>query len=70
MDSDSKLYIEWRESLKMWVVKYRGHIVSQHDTQEKAEHWVRNRYPGHGYEIERVLVRKNSPPRVKKGEWR
>jgi len=26
--------------------------------------------PNRGYEIERVIVRENSPPGVKAGEWR
>ena len=67
---DSKLYIEWRESLGKWIVKYQGLLKSEHNTQERAEHWVQNNYPGHGYEIERVIVRTNSPHGVKKGEWR
>ena len=67
---DSKLYIEWRESLGMWVVKYRGSVISQHAVQDEAERWVKRNYPNHGYEIERVQVRKNSPHGVKPGEWR
>jgi hypothetical protein len=67
---DSKLYIEWRESLRMYVVKYRGSVISQHDVQDDAEQWVKRNYPGHGYEIERVIVRSNSPRGVKVGEWR
>jgi len=70
MRSDSKLYIEWRESLGMWIVKYQGSLISRHGTQASAEHWVQTRYPGHGYEIERVIVRSNSPRGVKPGEWR
>jgi hypothetical protein len=67
---DSKLYIGWRESLGKWIVKYRGRIKSEHNTQERAECWVQSNYPSHGYEIERVSVRDNSPHGVKKGEWR
>jgi hypothetical protein len=67
---DSKLYIEWRETLGMWVVKFQGRVVSQRSTQAEAEQWAQNNYPNHGYEIERVVVRSNSPHGVKKGEWR
>lgn len=67
---DSKLYIEWRERLRRWVVKYQGNVISQHKTQAQAEQWVLRYYPDHGYEIERVEVRKNSPHGVKPGEWR
>lgn len=67
---DSKLYIEWSESLENWVVKYQGQVVSQHRTQSHAEQWVQGNYPNHGYEIERVQVRRNSPRGAKKGEWR
>jgi hypothetical protein len=67
---DSKLYIEWRDTLGKWIVKYQTQIVSQQDTQAAAERWVRIRYPGHGYEVERVVVRKNSPKGARHGEWR
>ena len=67
---DSKLYIEWRETLAKWIVKYHGNVVTERSTQADAERWVQNNYPGHGYEIERVVVRKNSPHGVKPGEWR
>lgn len=45
---DTKLYIEWRGSLERWVVKYHGSVISQHDTQDDAEQWVRRTYPGQG----------------------
>ena len=67
---DTKLYIEWREGLGQWVAKYQGSVRSQHNTQADAERWVQRNYPGHGYEIERVVRRKNSPRGVKIGEWR
>ena len=67
---DTKLYIEWRGSIGKWVVKYKGDIKGEFSTQAKAEHWVQTNYPRHGYEIERVQVRENSPHRVKVGEWR
>lgn len=67
---DSKLYIAWRESLKKWVVKEHGHVISQYDTQAKAEQWVQYNLPGRGYEIERVIVRANSPLGVRVEEWR
>lgn len=67
---DLKLYIEWRGSLGMSVVKYHGSVISQHPVQDEAERWVKRNYPNHGYEIERVQVRKNSPRGVKPGEWR
>ncbi len=67
---DSKLYIEWRESFNKWIVKYQGNVISRHDIQEEAEQWVKTHYPGHGYEIERVVVRTNSPYGARVGEWR
>lgn len=67
---DSKLYIEWRESLQMWIVKYQGRVVAQRNAQAEAEKWVQNNYPNHAYEIERVIVRSNSPHGVRRGEWR
>jgi hypothetical protein len=67
---DTKLYVEWRETLKKWIVKFEGRIISQHDTQAEAQKWVERNYPSHAYETERVEVRKNSPRGVKPGEWR
>ena len=37
---DTKLYVEWRETLKKWVVKFQGRVISQHDTQAEAQQWV------------------------------
>jgi hypothetical protein len=67
---DTKLYIEWRNRLGEWHVKFQGAVVSKHQTQAEAEKWVRRYYPNHGYEIERVVVRENSPRGVHIGEWR
>jgi hypothetical protein len=67
---DTKLYIEWRETLGKWIVKYQGRVFSQHDTQAKAETWVQRNYPSHAYEVERVQVRENSPRGARRGEWR
>ena len=33
---DTKLYVEWRETLKKWVVKFQGRVISQHDTQAES----------------------------------
>jgi hypothetical protein len=67
---DTKLYVEWRETLKKWVVKFQGQVISQHDTQAEAQKWVERNYPSHAYETERVQVRENSPRGAKPGEWR
>ena len=67
---DSKLYVEWRESLGKWIVKYQGELKSQQETQEKAINWVESNYPGHAFEVERVQIRENSPRGVRRGEWR
>jgi hypothetical protein len=67
---DTKLYVEWRETLKKWVVKFQGRVISQHDTQADAQKWVERHYPSHAYETERVEVRKNSPRGARPGEWR
>jgi len=64
---DSKFYIEWRESLGKWIVKFQGSIQAQFDTQAQAEQWVKTHYPNHGREIERVQIRSNSPHGVKVG---
>ncbi len=67
---DTKLYVEWRETLKKWIVKFEGRVISQQDTQAEAQKWVARNYSSHAYETERVEVRKNSPRGVKPGEWR
>lgn len=67
---DTKLYVEWRETIKKWVVKFQGRVISQHDTQADAQKWVERHYPSHAYETERVEVRKNSPRGARPGEWR
>lgn len=67
---DTKLYVEWRETLKKWVVKFQGRVIAQQDTQAEAQKWIQRNYPSHAYETERVEVRKNSPRGVKPGEWR
>jgi hypothetical protein len=66
---DTKLYVEWRETLGKWIVKYQGRVISQHDTQAQAQKWVEHNYPSHAYETERVQVRENSPRGAKRGEW-
>jgi hypothetical protein len=53
----------------MWVVKYRGRITSHRAVQGQAERRLKRDYPNHGYEIERVQVRKNSPHGARLGEW-
>ena len=50
------------------VVKYQGRMISHHNSQAEAEQWVQSNYSTHGYEIERVVVRTNSPRGVKVGE--
>jgi hypothetical protein len=67
---DTKLYVEWRETLKKWVVKFQGRVIAQQDTQAEAQKWIQRNYRSHAYETERVEVRKNSPRGVKPGEWR
>lgn len=67
---DSKLYVEWRERLKCYVVIYQGRVLKQAENQKEATDWIDANYPDHAYEIERVLVRKNSPRGAKVGEWR
>jgi hypothetical protein len=66
---DSKLYIEWRESLGSYVVLYRGQVLVRAGTQKEAIDWVESHYPNHAYEVERVQVRSNSPRGVRIGEW-
>jgi hypothetical protein len=67
---DTKLYVEWRETLKKWVVKFQGRVIAQQDTQAEAQKWIERNYPSQAYETERIEVRKNSPRGVKPGEWR
>jgi len=67
---DLKLYIEWRQSLGKWVVKFHGDVVAKFDTQSDALHWKRVNYPEHGHEVERVQVRTISPRGARRGEWR
>jgi hypothetical protein len=66
---DTKYYVEWRERIQKWVVEYRGSIQGKFDTKEQAENWGKRNFPGHGHDSERVQVRKNSPPHVRRGEW-
>ena len=51
---DTKLYVEWRQMLGKWVVRFQGRVISQHDTQAQAQKWVDRNYPSHAYETERV----------------
>jgi hypothetical protein len=67
---DTKLYVEWRETLKKWVVKFQGRVIAQQDTQAEAQKWIERNYPSQAYETERIEVRKNAPRGVKPGEWR
>jgi hypothetical protein len=67
--ADTKLYIVWRENLGAYGIRYKGDIIHQAETQQQAKDWVEMHYPNHGYEVERVVVRKNSPRGVKIGEW-
>jgi hypothetical protein len=67
---DSKFYIEFNKKLDKWIVRYRGEVQAHFSTQNEALEWGLAVYPGHGYEIERVHIRSNSPRGVKRGEWR
>jgi hypothetical protein len=53
---DTKLYVEWRETLKKWVVKFQGRVIAQQDTQAEAQKWIERNYPSQAYETERVAL--------------
>jgi hypothetical protein len=66
---DTKTYTEWRESLKKYVVLFRGAVQGTFDTKADADRWARQAFPGRGHESERVQVRENSPRGARNGEW-
>lgn len=66
---DTKYYIEKERKTQEWEVEYQGHIQAGFDTKAEAEEWGKKKYPGHGHESERVIVRKGSPRGARKGQW-